>query len=125
MDKAEPFAPTLVQITINMKVSLLLATVLLGGCLTAQADLGDGKQAPPPSSPPPSYSYPQPQEPPPAYCYPPPPSAYYYGVPAFICGFYPPFFGPYFRGPGYFAGYRGFYHRGYIRGFRRGGFYRH
>jgi hypothetical protein len=72
----------------NMKVSLLLATVLLGGCLIAQADVGDGKQAPPPSSPPPSYSYPQPQQPPQAYYYPPPPSAYYYGVPVFIGGFY-------------------------------------
>ena len=50
-----------------MKVSLLLATVLLGGCLIAQADVGDGKQAPPPPSPPPSYTYPQPQQPPPAY----------------------------------------------------------
>jgi hypothetical protein len=34
-----------------MKVSLLLATVFLGGCLIAQADVGDGKQAPPPLRP--------------------------------------------------------------------------
>jgi hypothetical protein len=72
-----------------MKVSLLLTTVLLGGCLIAHADVGDGKHAPAPSSHP-SYTYPQP---PPAYCYPAPTSAYYYGVPVFIGGFFPPFFG--------------------------------
>jgi hypothetical protein len=110
---------------INMKMTLLLATVLLGGCLIAQADVGDGKQAPPPSYVPPSYTYPQPQQLPPAYYCPAPPPSYYYGVPVFIGGFFPPFFGPYFRGPGHFVGYRGFYHRGYFRGYRGGGYYRH
>jgi hypothetical protein len=106
-----------------MKDSLLLATVFLGGCLIAQADVGDGKQAPPPAQPP-SYTYPQPQQPPPAYYYPAPPPAYYYGVPVFIGGFSPPFFGPYFRGgPRSFGGYRGFYHRSYFRGYRGGGYY--
>ena len=103
-----------------MKVSLLLGTVFLGGCLIAQADVGDGKQAPPPPST--SYTYPQPQQPPPAYYYPPPPPAYYYGAPVFIGGFFPPFFGPYFRGPRYFWGYRGFYRRSF-RGYRGGGYY--
>jgi hypothetical protein len=116
---------TQAKIRVNMKVSLLLAIAFLGGCLVAQADVGDGKQAPSPPSQPPSYTYPQPQPPPPAYYYPAPPPAYYYGVPVFIGGFVPPFFGPYFRAPGYFAGYRGFYHRRYFRGYRGGGYYRH
>jgi hypothetical protein len=123
--EAELVEPNSTQIHNNMKVSLLLAIVFLGGCLIAQADVGDGKQAPSPPSQPPSYTYPQPQQPPPAYYYPAPPPAYYYGAPVFIGGFFPPFFGPYFRGPGYFAGYRGFYHRRYFRGYRGGGYYRH
>jgi hypothetical protein len=103
-----------------MKVSLLLATLFLGGCLIARADVGDGKQAPPPPST--SYNY-QPQLPPLGYYYPPPPPAYYYGAAVFIGGFAPPFFGPYFRGPRYFWGYRGFYRRVYFRGYRGGGYY--
>ena len=121
--EAELLEPNSSQIRVDMKVSLLLAIVFLGDCLVAQADVGDGKQAQSPPSQPPSYTYPQPQPPPPAYYYPAPPPPYYYGVPVIIGGFVPPFFGPYFRGPGYFAGYRGFYHRRYFRGYRGGGYY--